>query len=389
MIKAILLLAPVYISLFWSIILFLSKKSQNNAKQILGVFMFFSFFLYICHAIYFYEEYYIYSFTESLYLFIRLSLYPIFYCYILALSTVEYNKKRYLLHFIPGILFGLLTLLLTILSSPQERIIYVETMLVKQHNPIFDFSNIIEIRAFSFFLSRIIFIAQSICYLIMGIKLANKHNILINNYFSNTEDRKLLWVKIIGIIGLFLSSGVVLFTFIGKSFFLKNEAFLIVPSFFFTTVFFIIGYHGHKQKDINFKLDISETEDSTSENQEIKTTIDKELKTKLINLFEKENIFNQQDLRITSVAEKLNTNRTYISRLINDEFNMNFNEFVNKYRIQDAKKLILSNTNKKHTIDYIAEKSGFGSTASFLRVFKEIEGTTPSKFRNNHKEQTL
>ena len=42
---------------------------------------------------------------------------------------------------------------------------------------------------------------------------------------------------------------------------------------------------------------------------------------------------------------------------------------------------MLSEEGKKYTLEYIAEKSGFGSLASFTRVFKNFEGTTPGKFR--------
>ncbi len=55
---------------------------------------------------------------------------------------------------------------------------------------------------------------------------------------------------------------------------------------------------------------------------------------------------------------------------------------MNKYRVENAKKLILSDTSQKYTLEHIAEKTGFGSIASFLRVFKKFEGITPGKFRS-------
>lgn len=381
MIKAIILLSPVYVSLFWSMFFFLSKKSQNNARQILGVFMFFSFILFISHAIFFYKYYFVYVYFESLYVYARLALYPLFYTYILILSTIEYNRRRQFLHFIPSIIWGILLFVLTLFLSPDERILYIKTVLLNKESLKLDLTSLIGVKGLVFMSSRIVFVVQSITYLSIGIRIANRHNKLINNYFSDTEDRKLRWIKIIGIIGLVVSVVAVLFTFIGKSYFLHNEMMLIIPSFFFTAVYFIVGYQGHKQRLITIKLHNEESTETNLVNESNKSDIDIELKTKLLLLFENENIVVQQDLRINTVAEMLNTNRTYISRLINDEFGMNFNEFVNRHRIKDAKKLILSDDNKRYTLDYIAKKSGFGSVASFLRVFKEIEGTTPGKFR--------
>ena len=64
---------------------------------------------------------------------------------------------------------------------------------------------------------------------------------------------------------------------------------------------------------------------------------------------------------------------------------MNFNEFVNHYRINEAKRLIQDSENELYTLDYIAEKSGFGSINSFSRVFKAFEGVTPGKYRERLK----
>lgn len=60
---------------------------------------------------------------------------------------------------------------------------------------------------------------------------------------------------------------------------------------------------------------------------------------------------------------------------------MNFNEFVNEYRIIEAKKLLLDKNHNLFTIEHIAEKSGFGSVNSFTRVFKAVVGMPPSIFK--------
>lgn len=387
MIKAILLLSPMYVTLFWSIIFFLSPKTKNNARHLLGVFMLFSFILFLSHAIFFYKHYFFYIFFESLYIYTRLALFPLFYIYLLFSSTFEYNKTRQLLHFIPSIVFGILSFVLTLISSPEERFEYINTILISPLVSSINLTDLVGIRGFVFILSRGAFIIQAIIYLFMGISLINKHNKTIDNYFSDTENRKLSWVKTIGIIGLIVSIVIVGLTFLGKSFFLHHELSLAIPSLLFTSFYFVIGYQGYKQKLITIKLyDTKETEADFISNIEDKTpeaVEGNELKLKLITLFENDNISCQQDLKINTIAEKLNTNRTYVSRLINEEFGMNFNEFVNKYRIEKAKEIILSDINKKYTLEYVAEKSGFGSVASFLRVFKKIEGTTPGKFRTN------
>ena len=135
------------------------------------------------------------------------------------------------------------------------------------------------------------------------------------------------------------------------------------------------------QREIFEQLNEHEERDG---DKEIPAPSENDLKTRLLKLFEHDKIYQINDLRISTVCESLLTNRTYISKLINDEFEMNFNEFVNKYRVEEAKQLLLSSENNKFTMEYIAQQAGFGSVASFSRVFKEIEGTTPGKYREKH-----
>jgi YesN/AraC family two-component response regulator len=108
------------------------------------------------------------------------------------------------------------------------------------------------------------------------------------------------------------------------------------------------------------------------------------LKEKLIELFLNEEVYKNPELKITQVSEMLSTNRTYISKLINTEFSCTFSEFVNRYRVEEAKQLLGKETSKGYSLDYIAEKSGFGSMVNFMRVFREIEGITPGRYRANN-----
>jgi AraC-like DNA-binding protein len=68
--------------------------------------------------------------------------------------------------------------------------------------------------------------------------------------------------------------------------------------------------------------------------------------------------------------------------LINEEFLVNFYDFVNKYRVEEAKRLLLDN-NRNYKIIAIAYEVGFNSKATFNRVFKKFTGLTPSDFKEN------
>ena len=97
---------------------------------------------------------------------------------------------------------------------------------------------------------------------------------------------------------------------------------------------------------------------------------------------ETKQIFRNPDLRITDVSNLLKTNRTYVSGIINTEFNSTFCDMVNQYRIEYSKKLLLDRN--LYILHYISEESGFASVNSFMRAFKKFTGMTPGQFRKQN-----
>lgn len=170
----------------------------------------------------------------------------------------------------------------------------------------------------------------------------------------------------------------IIFNFIGRSVFVDSVGLLTIPSFIFSVLMFIIGLEGLMQNHAVVEI---ETDEKGIPEIALKNENSLKLKEKLLTLFSEEEVFKNPDLKITDVSEKLNTNRTYISKLINTEFSCTFSEFVNRYRVAEAKKLLQEESSKNYSLDYISEKSGFGSMVNFMRVFRDIEGTTPGKFR--------
>ena len=100
-------------------------------------------------------------------------------------------------------------------------------------------------------------------------------------------------------------------------------------------------------------------------------------------LLETEKLYTIPDLNINTLAKKLNSNRTYLSKAINSVSDKSFNEFINEYRIAEAKRLLYSKESDLITIDAIGNKAGFNSKATFFRVFKSISGVTPNYFLKN------
>lgn len=81
------------------------------------------------------------------------------------------------------------------------------------------------------------------------------------------------------------------------------------------------------------------------------------------------------ELTIDKLAEDMRTSRTYISKVVNNNFHVSFREFVNNLRIEHAKQLL--EENQETTIESIALNSGFLTASQFNRKFKECEGMSP------------
>ena len=101
-------------------------------------------------------------------------------------------------------------------------------------------------------------------------------------------------------------------------------------------------------------------------------------------LVQKERLYLEPDVSLSSLARKLKTSSQKVSLSINSRSNYNFNEYVNRYRVDYAKQLLSKPESRNLTIAAIGVDSGFNSLSSFNQAFKKITSLTPSSYRNLH-----
>ncbi len=95
----------------------------------------------------------------------------------------------------------------------------------------------------------------------------------------------------------------------------------------------------------------------------------------LMNLFEREKLYLNVDVKIANVALMIGTNKTYLSRALNTRLSKNFCQFVNYYRIREVCSMFIDNPEME--IRGLAEQCGFNSSSNFSIVFKYNTGFTP------------
>jgi ligand-binding sensor domain-containing protein/AraC-like DNA-binding protein len=105
---------------------------------------------------------------------------------------------------------------------------------------------------------------------------------------------------------------------------------------------------------------------------------------KLFYVIEVEKVYTDEELSLQSLAEKLSIPPRELSQVINERLDMNYSNFINSYRIEEAKNLLFAPGENDHSILDIAYEVGFNSKAVFNRAFKKFTGMTPSQFRKNN-----
>jgi len=105
---------------------------------------------------------------------------------------------------------------------------------------------------------------------------------------------------------------------------------------------------------------------------------EEELLSKIETVLKEEQLYKDPNLTLTQLSKKIHVRSHLISQLLNDNLHKNFPNFINEYRIEAAKKLLI--TDKHLKMEVIAESCGFNSTSTFYTAFKNITNTTPGKY---------
>lgn len=104
-----------------------------------------------------------------------------------------------------------------------------------------------------------------------------------------------------------------------------------------------------------------------------------ELSEAVRKLFEDDKLYLNPRLKLSDVARKVGTNRTYLSRFFNQENGQTFYDYVNQLRVRHAEKLL---ANSSLPITLIADEAGFNSLSTFRRVFNSYYHCSPMEYRS-------
>ena len=106
------------------------------------------------------------------------------------------------------------------------------------------------------------------------------------------------------------------------------------------------------------------------------------LMQRICELMDERQLYLQQGLRVSDIASVLGTNSRYISDCIKANRGYSLSQFINGYRIEHSKKLMIEHPEMK--LSTVATESGFSNDKALGRSFKEFTGLTPTEWKNKN-----
>lgn len=108
-----------------------------------------------------------------------------------------------------------------------------------------------------------------------------------------------------------------------------------------------------------------------------------ELYDKVCLLMKDQKLYRDRQLSRDNLAEMLGTNHTYLSKVINEKAGMNFSQFVNSYRLNEALRLLSDKSRSTASMKEVTQELGYSSVSTFYKLFRDRVGMSPIAFRDS------
>lgn len=224
--------------------------------------------------------------------------------------------------------------------------------------------------------------AFNITLLIFIWKQLKNHRERLQEYYSDLEYKTLKWIMLI--IYVFLGFHVlwIMEDIIGFQNDRIADYFALLSSLLTFFMIFWIGHFGFSQQEsFQKKLFIENSpKDKLPKELPIIENKDEEAFKQICSEILEKRIFINPKLNLRLLAQELDLNEKELSRIINQQSETNFYQLINRFRVDEFKKLLHSPEAQKLSIIGMAEESGFNSKSTFYAAFKSIEGLTPKQY---------
>jgi len=294
---------------------------------------------------------------------------PLLYLYTKSVNIKDFHfVKKDILHLVPFFFMFILTLLSFQFQSHETQLELLKTGLFGKTGSVI----------FFLVMNAIILVYLSFTFFTIKTKDQN-----LKGYYSSLEKVNYNWLRLV-VLAFFIMWVVDIINWVlgtlGISSYILSELFTFTSlsiNFVFANLLILKSLRLPEMEEI--------TEIPKYEKSPLTDHTKKEILQRLENLMTKEKLFLNSSITLGEIADKLSVIPRYLSQVINELKGQNFYDFVNGYRIEEAKKILSDPSHNEEKILAVLFDCGFNSKSVFNTVFKKSTGITPSEYRQKYK----
>ncbi len=231
-------------------------------------------------------------------------------------------------------------------------------------------------------LLKLLISIQFLIYLIFSFNAWYQHSLEIRNFYASLEKIRMNWLR--NILG-----GMCLIYLISLSSFVFTGAEMLkLAPLVGAILIYVTAYLGMKHARLFAIQDMGESKsisDSAKNekyrNSALSTERKQAIRSKMETAMEQDKLFADNQLTLPKLAAHIEVSTHHLSQVLNEDLRKTFFDFVNEYRVNEVKKLMVDPAFVHYNLLGLALEAGFNSKSTFNSVFKNFTGNTPLQYR--------
>jgi len=323
---------------------------------------------------------------------------PLMYFYFKALTEQHFVlTRKYLAHFIPlAISITSYTPFMLLSGTEKFDLVFAPTALTGYHSV--------------FTLIALAAMVQILVYIILLILHLKRHSRAVAQNLSYREGVDLRWLRNLVLACFTLWALFVLRDLLLPLWGMGGADHWSLPVAIAVAVY-VLGYFGHRQPEIfglmattpevrriASEAQVVEGDSPNNEVGQATPTTDKYQKSalseshaqsihqQLIAVMQAEKLYLDNELTLSTLAQRLTISTHHLSQVINEQVGCNFFDFINEYRVREAQALLTDPAEQRSSILALSMQAGFKSKSAFYKAFRKHMGMTPAQYRESLSE---
>ena len=297
---------------------------------------------------------------------------PLLYLYVLSIIRSDFNLgSSHRWHLLPLVVYFLFLIFAFYSQTHMQKVALIDLYQFDLDWQFVTMDTLIKSSRFTYF--------------IMSIYLINKYRQQLKDFQSSIENIDLTWLKIlvlgfalVSFVGVLLSISKVVNLFYTVD--VSLQIFLGLTTYYVNLILvcFLLFFSAANISSVKKVKDQLKTSYANYQ-------VDHEYVSRILKCMDDEKPYLNSNITLDALSELIDVPSRELTAVLNGHFRMNFYEFINNYRIKEAKKILAADSNQQKTISDIFLAVGFNSKSVFNTFFKKNVGATPSEFRKQLK----